>query len=75
LKKIRNEPLVPVSAGDTVTAVIFPKSLTGRAKMGTTTGLKYTRGALPAGENGMFLVVRQNGREIREKIIVKIETH
>ncbi len=35
----------------------------------------YTRGALPAGENGMFLVVRQNGREIREKIIVKIETH
>jgi hypothetical protein len=43
--------------------------------MGTTTGLKYTRGPLPAGENGMFLVVRQNGREIREKIIVKIETH
>ena len=74
LKKIRNQPLVPVAAGDTVTAVIFPKSLAGRSKIGTTTGLKYTRGALPAGENGTFLVVRQNGREIREKIVVKIET-
>jgi hypothetical protein len=75
LKKRRDQPLVPVSAGDTVTAVIFPKSLAGRSKVGTTTGLKYRRGVLPAGENGMFLVVRQNGREIREKIVVKIEAH
>jgi len=73
LKKIRNQPLVPVAAGDTVTAVVFPKSLAGRSKIGTTTGLRYTRGPLPAGENGMFLVVRQNGREIRKKIVVKIE--
>jgi hypothetical protein len=73
LKKIRNQPLVPVAAGDSVTAVIFPKSLAGRSKIGTTTGLKYTRGSLPAGENGMLLVVRQNEREIREKIVVKIE--
>ena len=73
LKKIKIQPLVPVAAGDTVTVVIFPKSLAGRSKIGTTTGLKYTRGALPAGENGMFLVVRQNRREIREKIVVKME--
>jgi hypothetical protein len=74
LKKIRNQPLVPVAAGDTVTAVIFPKSLAGRSKIGTTTGLQYTRGPLPAGQNGMLLVVRQNEREIREKIVVKITT-
>jgi hypothetical protein len=73
LKKIRNQPIVPVAAGDSVTAVIFPKSLAGRSKIGTTTGLQYTRGSLPAGENGMLLVVRQNEREIREKIVVKIE--
>ena len=73
LKKIRNQPLVPVAAGATVTAVVFPKSLAGRSKIGTTTGLRYTRGPLPAGENGMFLVVKQNGREIREEIVVKIE--
>ena len=73
LKKIRKEPLIPVAAGDTVTAVIFPKSLAGRSRIGTTTDRRYTRGPLPAGENGMFLVVRQNGREIREKIVVTIE--
>ena len=73
LKKMRNQPLVPVAAGDSVTAVIFPKSLAGRSKIGTNTGLQYTRGPLPAGENGMFLVVREDEREIREKIVVKIE--
>ena len=73
LKQIRNQPLVPVAAGDTVTAVIFPKSLVGRSRITKTTGLRYTRGPLPAGENGIFLVVKQNGREIREKIVVKIE--
>ena len=73
LKKIRKQPLVPVAAGATVTAVVFPKSLAGRSIMATTTDRRYTRGPLPAGENGMFLVVRQNGREILEKIVVKIE--
>jgi hypothetical protein len=73
LKKVRNQPLVPVPAGDTVTAVIFPKSLAGRSRITSTTGLRYTRGPLPVGENGIFLVVRQNGREIREKRVVDIE--
>jgi len=74
LKQIRNQPLVPVAAGDTVTAVIFPKSLVGRSRITKTTGLRYTRGPLPAGENGIFLVVKHNGREMREIIVVKIET-
>ena len=73
LKQIRNQPLVPVAAGDTVTAVIFPKSLVGRSRITKTTGLRYTRGPLPAGENGIFLVVKHNGREIREQIVIKIE--
>jgi hypothetical protein len=29
-------------------------------------------GPLPAGENGIFLVVRQNGKEVREKIALNI---
>ena len=73
LGNIKNQPFIPVSPGDTVTAVIFPKKLVGRSKIGTATDLKYTRGPLPAGENGMLLVVKQNGRELREKIVVKIE--
>ena len=73
LKKVRKQPLVPVAAGDTVSAVIFPKRLTGRSRITSTTGLRYTRGPLPVGKNGIFLVVRHNGREIREKIIVEIE--
>jgi hypothetical protein len=73
LKRIRNQPLVPVAAGDTVTAVIFPKSLVGRSRITSTTGLRYTRGPLPAGENGIFLVIKQNGREIREQIVVEIK--
>ena len=31
-------------------------------------------GIIPEGENGIFLVVRQNGQEIREKITLNIET-
>ena len=29
-------------------------------------------GPLPAGENGIFLVIRQNGKEVREKIALNI---
>ena len=73
LKKVRNQPLIPVAAGDTVTATIFPLSLAGRSRLTSTTGLRYTRGPLPVGENGIFLVVRHDGKEIREKIVVDIE--
>jgi phospholipid-binding lipoprotein MlaA len=72
LKEIRGQPLVPIAAGDTLTAVIFPKQLLGRASGTAPGGVQYTQGALPEGENGIGLVVRQNGKVIREKMVVTI---
>jgi len=72
LKEIRGQPLVPVAAGETLTAVIFPKQLLGRATGAAPRGVQYTQGALPEGENGIGLVVRQNGKVIREKMVVTI---
>ena len=72
LKEKRGQPLVPIAAGDTLTAVIFPKQLLGRASGTAPGGVQYTQGGLPEGENGIGLVVRQNGKVIREKMVVTI---
>ena len=72
LKEMRGQPLLPIAAGDTLTAVIFPKHLLGRATGRAPGGVQYTQGALPEGENGIGLVVRQNGKVIREKMVVTI---
>jgi phospholipid-binding lipoprotein MlaA len=72
LKEIRGQPLVPIAAGETLTAIIFPKQLLGRASGAAPRGVQYTQGALPEGENGIGLVVRQNGKVIREKMVVTI---
>jgi len=74
LKEIRSKSLIPVAPGDTITGVIFPKKLAGRASAMTKGGVQYTRGALPEGENGILLFVRQNGKVIREKMVVSIKT-
>ena len=72
LKEVRGQPLVPIAAGETLTAVIFPKQLLGRASGAAPGGVQYTQGTLPEGENGIDLAVRQNGKVIREKMVVTI---
>jgi len=72
LKKIRSQPLVQVDPGSTFTKVIFPAALVGRASAMDKGGVQYTQGALPEGENGIELVVRQDGRIISEKMVVII---
>jgi len=72
LKEIRSKPLVPVAPGDTITMIIFPKKLVGRGSAMATGGVQYTMGPLPEGENGILLIVRQNGKVIREKMVVSI---
>jgi phospholipid-binding lipoprotein MlaA len=72
LKEIRSQSLVPVAPGSTFTKVIFPAALVGRASATTPGGVQYIQGALPEGENGIALVVRQNGKVITEKIVVII---
>lgn len=75
LKEVRSNPLIPVAAGVTITSVIFPKKLVGRASAMSKGGVQYTRGALPEGENGVLLVVRQSGKVIRERMVVTIEAN
>ena len=75
LKKMKSRPLVPVAAGDTIWTVIFPARLVGRGTARSHGGVQYTRGALPAGENGILLVVRQDGKVVREKMAVTIEAN
>jgi ABC-type transporter lipoprotein component MlaA len=72
LKEIRSQPLVVVAPGSTFTKVIFPTALVGRASIMIKGGVQYTQGALPEGENGIELVVRQDGRIISEKMVVII---
>ena len=72
LKEMRSKPLIPVAPGDTFTNVIFPKNLVGRASAMSKGGVQYTQGALPEGENGILLIVRQNGMVIQEKMVVVI---
>ena len=73
LKEVRSKPLIPVAPGDIFTSVIFPKKLVGRGSVMTTGGVQYTQGALPEGENGILLIVRQNGKVIRQKMVVRIK--
>jgi phospholipid-binding lipoprotein MlaA len=72
LKEIRSQPLVLVAPGSTFTKVIFPAALVGRASPTTSGGVQYIQGALPEGENGISLVVRQDGKVISEKMVVTI---
>jgi len=75
LKEIRDEPLITVAPGDTFTSVIFPKNLVGRTSAMSKGGVQYTQGALPEGENGILLIVRQNGKVVRKKMVVSIKTN
>jgi phospholipid-binding lipoprotein MlaA len=72
LKEIRSQPLVLVAPGSTFTKVIFPTALVGRASIMIKGGVEYTQGALPEGENGIALVVRQDGKVISEQMVVTI---
>jgi len=72
LKEIRSQPLVPVYQGSTFTEVIFPAALVGRASAIDKGGVQYIQGALPEGENGIELVVRQDGKVISERMVVTI---
>ena len=72
LEEMRGKPLIPVAPGDTFTSVIFPKNLVGRGSAMSKGGVQYSQGALPKGENGILLFVRQNGKVIRQRVVVNI---
>jgi hypothetical protein len=79
-EKVKNFTIPPdvVSAGATFSKEIMPYKLLARAPIrDQTVGAEESSispGILPAGKNGIYLVVRQNGKEVRTKIEVNIES-
>ncbi len=75
---IRNLTIPPdiIPAGDTFSKVISPYKLLARPPI-RDPGVEATEssiypGILPTGENGILLVVRQNGKEVVEQMSVSI---
>ncbi|MCG6907718.1 MAG: hypothetical protein LJE63_14000 [Desulfobacteraceae bacterium] len=73
---IKNETIPPgiIPVGQTFTKEIGPLELVARGPLGgkgADSG-KITFGIIPSGENGILLVIRQNGKTLEEKIMVKI---
>ncbi|MBW2429602.1 MAG: hypothetical protein JRF56_11625 [Deltaproteobacteria bacterium] len=77
LRGIREEPDIATAPGRTETLVIFPLRLMGWREEGvrmkaTTPEAGFTNGVIPVGENGISLAVIDNGKLVRENILVKI---
>ncbi|MGB5750246.1 MAG: hypothetical protein WBM69_24945 [Desulfobacterales bacterium] len=77
LRGIKEEPDITIGAGQTDSAVIFPLKLVGwkeeAVKMkATTPEAGFTNGIIPAGENGISIAVRQDGKELRKRVLVTI---
>jgi hypothetical protein len=72
-EQVRDASIPPdiISPGNTFSRVIFPHKKIAYAP-GYQRGWKLQGGLLPEGENGIDLVVRQNGRVIRHRITVRI---
>ena len=77
LKELKEAPDLTVAAGQTVSAVIFPLKLIGWKEEGVRKNNQsveagFTNTIIPAGQNGMSLAVRQNGKLVRKVILVTI---
>ena len=71
--QVRDASVPPdiISPGNTFSRIIFPHKKLAYAP-GYQRGWKLQGGLLPEGENGIDLVVKQNGRVIRHRITVRI---
>jgi len=72
-KQVREASVPPdiISPGETFSRVIFPHKKIAYAP-GYQKGWKLQGGLIPEGENGIDLVVKQNGQVIRHRITVRI---
>jgi hypothetical protein len=73
-KNIDDPPSDVVPPEGTLQKIIFPVNLIAwRRGPGYANLPAFSAGPVPEGQNGILLVVRQNGNEIREKMTVTIE--
>ena len=75
LRGLEEEPDFAVAGGSTHTKVVFPLRLLGWREEGVrmksnTPEAGFTLGIITPGQNGMSLAVRQNGKLIRENILM-----
>ncbi|MHC4476638.1 MAG: hypothetical protein ACYTEL_13395 [Planctomycetota bacterium] len=71
---VHNLPPDLVSAGSTLIKTISPLKMVAWKSLKTRHAdtASFSRGPIPAGENGIYLVVSQDGRQVREKITLTI---
>jgi hypothetical protein len=77
LRGLQDEPDIAIAPGRKETLVIFPLKLIGWKEEGVrmkaaTPEAGFTNGVIPAGENGISLAVIQDGKLVRENILVEI---
>jgi hypothetical protein len=73
-ENVHNLPPDFVSAGSTLTKIISPLKMVAWKPLKTrhVDTPSFSRGPIPEGENGIYLVVSQAGEEIRAKITLSI---
>ena len=77
LRGLQDEPDIPIAPGRKDTLVVFPLQLIGWKEVGVrmkaaTPEAGFTHGVIPEGEVGMSLAVLENGKLVRENILVRI---
>ena len=77
LRGLQDEPDISLAPGRKNTVVIFPLKLIGWREEGvrmkaSTPEAGFSNGIIPAGENGISLAVTENGKLVRENILVNI---
>ena len=77
LRGLKEEPDLTVAGGKTETVVLFPLKLLGWKEEGVKMKSNkpeagFNLGVITPGENGISLAVRQDGKLVREKVLVKI---
>jgi len=77
LRGLHDEPDVHVAPGQKDTLIVFPLQLIGWKEEGVrmkaaTPEAGFTNGVIPEGEVGVSLAVLENGKLVRENILVRI---
>lgn len=74
LQERREQPLIPVAPGSTVSGIIYPLKLIAKRNWTAISRdeVAKERGIIPESESGMLLAVRQGDRIIRERLVCRI---
>ena len=80
LENIKNQPMVTINPGNTLSTVVFPLKLIAyhedirgsSVKPNARSEERFYPGVIPEGESGISLFLKQNGKILREKITFNV---